>query len=300
MRGPVTIILALAALASCRSVGPENLVSAQAGVGCPSSQRTMVAAEEGVGQPIIMLGGVLSGAAPSPLAERLASRRRVIRLQHLAAEAGVSGQVVEQGYGIRSERCAMLAAMDRLVGNTPVDVMGYSHGGLIALDFALHYPQRVRSLTLIEPAARWILTEEELQRPEYRRAAELAARIKGRVPTESQSAAFMCVAFGCPPGDELQHVRQLPFWPTVVKNRAALSAIYAVIEHRPSRSLLQNLEAPVLYVSGPGTSANNAGVNAAFRRQLPRARYLVLPGGHGVPTVSAKPLADAILEFTTR
>ncbi len=173
----------------------------------------MVAAEEGAGQPIVMLGGVLSGGGPSPLTERLASRRRVIRLQHLAAEAGVSGQVVEQGYGIRSERCAMLAAMDRLVGDTPVDVMGYSHGGLIALDFALHHPRRVRSLTLIEPPARWILTEEELQRPEQRRAAELSMRTKRRLPTESETAAFICNAFRCPAGDELQHVRRLPFGP---------------------------------------------------------------------------------------
>lgn len=301
MRRPtwIMIFLAVAALASCRSVTPDNLGSAQGGE-CPSPQRAMLATEEGAGQPIVMLGGVLSGAGPTPLAERLASRRRVIRLQNLAAEAGVSGRIVEEGYGVRSERCAMLAAMDRLVGNTPVDVVGYSLGGLIALDFALHHPQRVRTLTLIEPPARWILTEEELLRPEQRRAAELPIRIKRRLPTESETAAFICIAFRCPAGDELQHVRQLPFWPTAVKNRAALSAIYAVTEHRPSRSLLQSLEAPVLYVSGTGTSDYHVGVNTAFRRSLPRARYLELPGGHAVPTVSANALADAILEFTTR
>ncbi len=63
MRRPmwITIFLAVAALTSCHSVAPANLTSAQSGVGCLSSQRAMVAAEEGAGQPIVMLGGVLSG-----------------------------------------------------------------------------------------------------------------------------------------------------------------------------------------------------------------------------------------------
>ena len=191
----ITIILAVAALASCRSVTADHFDSAQSGGGCPP-QRAMVAAEEGAGQPIVMLGGVLSGAASTPLAERLASRRRVIRLQHLAAEAGLSGRTVEEGYGVRSERCAMLSALDGLVGSTPVDMVGYSYGGLIALDFALHHPDRVRSLTLIEPPARWILSEQELLRPEQRHADALTMRIKRRLPTESEAAAFICVAFG--------------------------------------------------------------------------------------------------------
>ncbi len=304
MRRPmwITIILGAAVLTGCHAVTPGALGSAQDGGGCPPPQRAMVAAEEGAGQPIVMLGGILSGASgPTPLTERLASRRRVIRLQYLALEAGVSGRIVEEGYGVPSERCAMLAAMDKLVGSAPVDLVGYSYGGVIALDFALHHPQRVRSLTLIEPIARWILTEEELQRPVYRCGAALTMRMKRRVPTESEAAAFYCGGpFRCPAGAELQHVRQLPFWPTVVKNRAALSALHANAEHRPSRSLLQSLKAPVLYVSGTGTSDSNAGVNAAFRRQMPRARYLELPGGHAAPTVSANALADAILEFTAR
>jgi pimeloyl-ACP methyl ester carboxylesterase len=260
----------------------------------------MVARAEGAGEPIVTLGGILSGAGPSPLAEALAARRRVINLRHLAAEAGVSGRVVEEGHDIRSERCAMLAAMDRLTGSAAIDIVGYSYGAIIALDFALHHPERVRSLTLIEPPARWILTEEELLRPEQQRAAEASIRTRRRLPDESDAAALLCAGpFRCPPGRELQHLRQLPLWPVVQQNLAALSAGYVVVEHRPHRSL-RTLRSPVLYVSGTGTSDFHAGINVAFRRSMPAARYLELPGGHAAPTVSAKPLADAIFEFTRR
>ena len=247
VRVRITIFLALAALASCRSVLPHNLGSTQSPSACPPSQRAMVATQEGAGQPIVMLGGILSGAGPSPLAEALASRRRVIRLQHLAAEAGVSGRLVEAGHSIRSERCGMLASMDGLATTAPVDVVGYSYGGLVALDFALHHPERVRSLTLIEPPARWILTDAELLRPEQRRAAEASMRLKRRLPAESETAALLCAGpFRCPPGDELQHLRQLPLWPIAMQNRAALSAGYVVVDHRPHRSLLQRLNSPML------------------------------------------------------
>lgn len=36
-------------------------------------------------------------------------------------------------------------------GAEPVDLVGHSYGGAIALQLALHWPQRVRSLTLYEP-----------------------------------------------------------------------------------------------------------------------------------------------------
>jgi hypothetical protein len=52
-------------------------------------------------------------------------------------------------------------------------------------------------------------------------------RIKRRLPTESEVAAFICIPFRCPAGDQLQFVRRLPIWPVALKNRAALSAAYA-------------------------------------------------------------------------
>jgi len=41
--------------------------------------------------------------------------------------------------------------VDELMGDEPVDLVGHSYGGSIALEFAARAPEKVRSLTLIEP-----------------------------------------------------------------------------------------------------------------------------------------------------
>ena len=38
-----------------------------------------------------------------------------------------------------------------LIGDDSVDLVGHSYGGLVALEFATRHPEKVRSLTLIEP-----------------------------------------------------------------------------------------------------------------------------------------------------
>src|SRR5215813_12565556 len=52
-----------------------------------------------------------------------------------------------------------LAALVRGLGSTPSHIIGHSFGGAVALNFALRYPELVRTLVLVEPAVSSVLAD---------------------------------------------------------------------------------------------------------------------------------------------
>lgn len=302
LRKAYTALLAVTLLCTgCSSLpAGSNPPVAASQSDCPPETRALIANDEGRGPPLVMLGGVLSGATGlAPLAGHLAPHRRVIRLQNINVHAAIEDESLPPGYSVRMESCGVSAALDRLGIATPVDLVGYSYGGLIALDLALRHPERVRSVTVIEPPARAALSDQELATPNQVQFARTATGIRGRIPSEQELADFLCIVFGCAAGTPLEQARQLPLWPTALQNRRSLAAAYAAIEYR-SPNPYSTLGVPLLYVSGSGTSEFHAAINRRFRQVLPMARYQELPGGHAVPAVSSTALATAILDFTAR
>lgn len=101
----------------------------------------------GSGEPVLLVMGLgCSSAMWFRIAPQLAKRRRVILVDNRG-----SGQTQVRHYVVHrvAHMAADLAAVLDAAGETRAHVVGFSMGGMIAQQFVLDFPQRVRSLALL-------------------------------------------------------------------------------------------------------------------------------------------------------
>lgn len=231
----------------------------------------------GQGQPIVLVPGGVSGwLSWIPFAERLSKERMVARVQLRSVELAEAGEPFPDDYGILTEREALLATVNEL-GLDGFDLAGWSHGGAVALAFALKYPERVRTLTLIEPEAPWILRETGHAADTLARNEAYDRSLVGREITIDDLKNFLVRAGFGQPGDDFE---SLPQWPVLVRNRQVLSAIGTIPDYTDSLDRLRSLDVPVLAVKGTDTTEQDAAVVDDLVTNAPRARLLELPGDH--------------------
>ncbi len=112
--------------------------------------------------PIFLVpGGLSSWISWKPHAEVLSKDFKVVRVQLLNMAAAEKNQSPPEGYSLRMESEALRSTLDRL-DFEEVNLVGWSHGGEVSLDFALNYPYRIHTLTLIEPAAYWVARSSKI------------------------------------------------------------------------------------------------------------------------------------------
>jgi pimeloyl-ACP methyl ester carboxylesterase len=101
--------------------------------------------ERGSGPPVLLVHGT-AARLWGVVADELAGSARVIDYDRRSFGASVHAPVSD----LRRHRDDAAAVLDAL-GATPAVVVGWSIGGVIALDLALERPDCVRALVLIEP-----------------------------------------------------------------------------------------------------------------------------------------------------
>jgi pimeloyl-ACP methyl ester carboxylesterase len=235
---------------------------------------------EGKGPALCMLGGGIAGAAGfASHAAELANEFRVIRLQTLNVECADSRHALPPRYSIKLESEAMRAALDVIAPTEQLDIVGHSFGALVALDFSLDHPGRVRSLVLSEPPAFWVVPRDELQASaDMQRITTLVRQFRPtREATDADLAEFLrTLGHSDTNAPEQDDVR----WVQWLRARRCLQGLSAVPDHTDNLERLKNFRRPVLLVAGANSPRFHRRINGLLAAYLPSVETVELPGGH--------------------
>jgi 3-oxoadipate enol-lactonase len=243
--------------------------------------------EQGQGEPILLIMGL--GWA-SPLWHRtrpvLSPRYRTITLDN----RGVGRSDVPPGPYPISLMAADAAAVLDAAGVQSAHVFGISMGGMIAQEFALQYPKRVRSLILGCTAAGG---------PKAVQAdAEVLAALVQRVATFEESAAAInpFIYDAATPRERIKEdeVIRKQWWPDPAGYMAQLQGIMAWEAY----SRLPQIAAPTLVVHGETDRLVPPGNGKLIAAAIPGAKLAMIPhASHILTTDQPHATHQPILEF---
>jgi pimeloyl-ACP methyl ester carboxylesterase len=256
--------------------------------------------ESGSGPPLVMLGGGTRGADEFiPHAALLAGSYRTIRLQTINISRSRQKQPLPSHYSLDVEVAAVDETLNRLGVRVPADFVGHSLGALIALQFALEHPERVRSLTLAEPPAFWVVPKNELQNtPDMRAMYEMLLTLGPDVePTDDQWIRFRCLLGECglekpEPGGAR--------WQEWVARRGALRGLSAIAQLQGDMIQLKSFRKPVLIVTGKNTVSFHRRIDEILAAQCPVVERLELTGNHASVVTAQDEFVKSLQSFLER
>ena len=179
----------------------------------------------------------------------------------------------------------------------PVHLVGHSYGGAVALRFAVEHPDRVQSLTLIEPVAFHLLRDEgRAARACLHEVEQLAATVLRGLATGNCAAAmtsFVDYWNGPSAWDRFDPRRKAGCAATCA--RLALNFHAALSEPRPLYAF-RRLRMPTLLREGDRSPEPVREVVRLLGRTLPGARLTSIPeAGHMLPLTHAS-LVEPMIE----
>lgn len=250
--------------------------------------------ELGEGPPLVLLHGwSMSHAVFAELAGLLARDFRLL-----------IPDLPGHGHSAPVEPCCLagfsqvLAVWLAKLGLDRVDLLGWSLGGQVALQFSAAYPQQVRRLLLISSTPRFCAGDDwSFGLP----TSELRALRRG---LERRYLATMAEFFDLQfIGEDLsaerrREILRFAVRPAGLPDPAAALMTLGILGQEDLRPLLGSIARPALVVHGENDRIIPFAAGQYLSEQLPEARFVALPGiGHAPFLSSPEPLALMISEF---
>jgi pimeloyl-ACP methyl ester carboxylesterase len=259
-----------------------------------ASRLAMKAEVSGSGRPLVLVPGGLTGwVSWKPHAARLSADFRVLRVQLLNVDYGLRKERLPEGYSVDMEARALGAAVDN-AGVEAADFAAWSFGAEVALSFAIAHPGRVRSLTLIEPPAIWVLRSRgPLSREMLDRQEKLEAM--WHVDVSEEQLAWFCHFAGFVP--KAVDPRTLPPWPGWFEHRRSLAHGDAPYLHEDDIAKVRSFPKPVLLFKSRDSSDFLIQIVDILAEDFPHAAVHDLPGGHALHVVFMEDFFRIFLPF---
>jgi pimeloyl-ACP methyl ester carboxylesterase len=251
----------------------------------------------GQGNPIVLVGGGITGSLSwQPHAQRLSKERKVILCQLISVQYGLENRPLPPDYSLKTESLALTTALDELESELgeSFDLVAWSFGAEIALDYALDHPDRVRSLTLIEPPALWVLKAKQGLDRDAENFLSKVKNFDGEISDHDLENLLRSI--GLVPADK--SAKDLPQWPNWSKHRNSLRNRRAAWEHTDDISRLSVLKnCPLLLVKGSGSNKIFHTIIDALANELPQTEIVEMAYGHSPHLISMNTFLDKLTQF---
>lgn len=182
---------------------------------------------------------------------------------------------------------AVLADVTKLGDDAPLHLVGHSYGGAVALRFALERPQRLKSLTLIEPVAFHLLREAPVgsgNRDLFVEVMDLAA-VMSRAASGGGHGRAMArfVDYWNGDGAWAQAKPELQAALARLAPKVALD-FWATLTEPAQLAAYQRIAAPTLILRGARSPRPTLRIAELLTVALPQARLRTVDGaGHMLP-----------------
>jgi pimeloyl-ACP methyl ester carboxylesterase len=231
----------------------------------------------GSGEPLVLVGEILAGAAAwRPHAEALTQRWRVTVTSPLLTIHAGRGERPPEPWSIAAEADVLAAYLDAC-GLGRVHLGGWSLGGGIAMELAMAHPERVRSLTLVEPQVWWVMRGLHNEPPEYAGVMERYRRFVVDDVDEATLAEFLWEVGGLARDEDPREQRG---WRLAYENRGAIPYAWTIINTEEDIARVASLTMPVLLSRGEGARPFDVAMTDGLAGLIPHAERLFLPGAH--------------------
>jgi pimeloyl-ACP methyl ester carboxylesterase len=249
--------------------------------------------ERGSGPPLLLIHGTGAYADLwSPVLEGLAGSFRVIAYDRRGFARSPSA-----GRWSLSDHARDAAALLEMLGASPATVVGWSAGGVVALDLAASFPQRITGLVLAEPAVHLLLHPTRSSLAMSVRSA--GNRYLRRDRAKAAATMYRWAGGYKTGGNAFDGFPEAWQEQMLAHAQSTLREMDQLMRPYPSRATVRSIKCPVSVLEGQLSDPTFPVVDTSVMGLLPQARKISLEGAaHFLQVDQPERWVEAVIDAT--